>query len=95
LIESNNQLKEKNTILEKNIANLEVEQKNLETAVELERKNHLEFVDVSEVWHNRKVSEITEKKNADLAEARRRVRELEDILLVKNSQIKNLKESKS
>jgi hypothetical protein len=41
------------------------------------------------------VSEITEQKDADLAKAYQRVKELEDILLVKNSQIKNLKESKN
>ena len=55
----------------------------------------MDALESSKVWHDRKVSDITEKKNADLAEVRRRVKELEDILLVKNSQIKILKESKN
>ena len=46
-------------------------------------------------YDNRKVSEITEQKDADLAKAHQPVKELEDILLVKNNQIKNLKESKN
>ena len=95
LEQERNELLEKNKQLEVKLEEKDDRIEELEESVELERKNHLEFVDVSEVWHDKKVSDITLQKDADLAKVHQQVKELEDILLVKNSQIKNLKESKN
>jgi len=90
LTEKNKQLEKKTAILEKNIVDLEVKQKDLERAVELEQKNHLEFVDVSEEWHERRVFEMNMIKDGFITDLRLKVQELEKVLVAKDEKLVEL-----
>ena len=90
LTEKNKQLDKKNAILEKIIVDLEVKQKDLERAVELKQKNHLEFVDVSEEWHEWRVFEMNMIKDGFITDLRLKVQELEKVLVAKDEKLVEL-----
>ncbi|KAG9300277.1 hypothetical protein G9A89_011350 [Geosiphon pyriformis] len=70
----------------RNIVDLEVKQKDLE----LEQKNHLEFVDVSEEWHKRRVFEMKMLKDGFITDLRLKIHELEKILIAKDEKLVEL-----
>jgi len=58
--------------------------------VELEQKNHLEFVDVSEEWHERRVFEMNMIKDGFITDLRLKVQELEKVLVAKDEKLVEL-----
>ena len=67
-----------------------MKQKYLERAVELEQKNHLEFVDISEEWHERRVFEMNMIKDSFITDLRLKVQELEKVLVAKDEKLVKL-----
>ncbi len=63
MIEKNNQLEAKQQEQEAEIKEQKIRIKELEEQIVLERENHMEFIDTSKKWYNRKVFEMNMKKD--------------------------------
>ena len=92
---------ERNELLEKN-KQLEVKNKELETKLEeskeevqMEREEAEKALKTASIWRVRQVDEMKDRHDKERRNLWQQVKKLENILTIKNSQIKNLKESKN
>ncbi len=90
MIEKNNQLEAKQQEQEAEIKEQKIIIEELEEQIELERENHMEFVDTSKKWHDRKVFEMNMKKDVFITDLKLKVQELEKILITKNEKLVEL-----